>query len=77
MTEKTQHQLLHEAMYMLPRGEHQLAILGLMARESGYEGALRGIAACGTAGSEDCTRLARNALDKHGVKWGFAMLGET
>ncbi len=69
-------QQLHEALFMLPRGEKQMAVLELMAREMEFRLALCGIAACGTAGSEDVVRVARGVLDKHGVPWGFAMLGQ-
>lgn len=70
-------QLLHEAINQLGPA-HQHAIRTLMERERQLQNALGSIAVCGT----DCAccrrhvNLAREVLDEHGVKWGFARLSE-
>lgn len=62
--EKTEHQLIHEALYLLPRGPQQVAILALMAREARYEAALRGVASCATQCGccEMHSRVSRSVL---------------
>lgn len=74
--EKTEHQLIHEALYFLPRGPQQTAILALMAREARYEAALRGIASCATQCGCGMVAIARKVLDENQVKWGFSKLAQ-
>lgn len=63
MSLPTSPQILHEALYFLPRGEHRYAIEKALAERDRYERALEGIAACCTVGAEDCARVARMVLN--------------
>lgn len=56
-------QVLHEALYYLPRGEHRQALEQALAERDRYAKALSGIACCATVGAEDCARVARMVLN--------------
>lgn len=56
-------QLIHEALYFLPRGPQRHALEAALADRDRYAKALEGIAACCTVGAEDCARVARKVLE--------------
>lgn len=56
-------QLIHEALYFLPRGEHRHALEQALAERDAYQRTLEGIASCSTA-CPCCAMHARVARER-------------